>query len=497
MTIYLRPVLGFQGYDEKKSLWQLSVILVADAEPGNLTTTSSAKAAPASVPPTALWTHSRKTVYRYEFAAKLKAEESTLRYEVAGKSYDVALPAKGIAPRMFYSSCNGFSSLKAMKSVNEKNAMWSRLEREHATKPHHLLLMGGDQVYADSMWETVATMKAWSALTFDKGNAAPCTEKMTADLEKFYFELYCERWSQPEVASILARIPTLMMWDDHDIIDGWGSYPEKRQNCAVYQGMFAIARKAFAVFQRHLPEAVQTGPLGFGYTWMHQIGRLAIVGLDMRSERKADRVMSQEHWDAVYGWMSALKDVDHLLVMSSIPVVYPGFDVVERLLGFIPGQQELEDDLRDHWNSRPHKGERLRLIHRLMDLAVDKQKIRSTLLSGDVHVAALGVLESSREVQGDGRMPVVNQLISSAIVHPGPPAVMLFALRNLFASTDEVDRGIVARMIEFPGTKVSFIGKRNFLALQPDDVAEDARIWANWFVEDEKDPYTKVIHPVA
>jgi phosphodiesterase/alkaline phosphatase D-like protein len=493
MTIHLGPILGFQGYDESKATWKLSAIIVADGTPPDLKTSSATKA----IKPANLWTYKNKSVYRYDFSAKLQTAESTLTYEIAGKSYSIALPAKNIQPRLFYASCNGFSSLKVMKSVNDKNALWRDLLREHTNKPHHLFLMGGDQVYADSMWETVPTMKAWNLLTFDKGNAALFTRQMGAELEEFYFNLYCERWSQPEVAEVFARIPTLMMWDDHDIIDGWGSYPPARQNCAVYQGMFKIARKAFAVFQRHLPESVQADKLGYAYSWAHQIGKLAIVGLDMRTERSENRVMSPEHWDAVYDWIDALEDVEHLLVMSSIPVVYPGFDVVERLLGFVPGQQELEDDLRDHWNSRPHKGERLRLIHRLMALMTGERKIRPTLLSGDVHVAAAGVLESSRENATNGKTPVINQLISSAIVHPGPPAVMLFALRYLFSEQDEVDRGIMARMTEFPGTKVSFIGKRNFLALQPDDATENARLWANWFIEGEKDPYTKVIHPVA
>ncbi len=71
---------------------------------------------------------------------------------------------------------------------------------------------------------------------------------------------------------------------------------------------------------------------------------------------------------------------------------------------------------------------------------------------------------------------------------------MLFALQHLFDSEDEVDRGIVARMIDFPGTQHRFIGQRNFLSLEPDDKTSAARIWANWIVEGEDDPYVKVIH---
>ena len=29
----------------------------------------------------------------------------------------------------------------------------------------------------------------------------------------------------------------MQIWDDHDIWDGWGSYPDRMQNCPVFQGM--------------------------------------------------------------------------------------------------------------------------------------------------------------------------------------------------------------------------------------------------------------------
>jgi hypothetical protein len=72
--------------------------------------------------------------------------------------------------------------------------------------------------------------------------------------------------------------------------------------------------------------------------------------------------------------------------------------------------------------------------------------------------------------------------------------VFVFGLNHVFDSSDEIDRGIVARMMEFPGNTAKFIGNRNFLSLEPD---ASRRIWANWIVEgEEEDPYTKVIHPV-
>src|SRR3546814_922994 len=282
------------------------------------------------------------------------------------------------------------------------------------------MLMGGDQVYADSMWETVPSMQAWAGLEFGEGNKAEATDEMIGELERFYFDLYVSRWSQPEVRPMLASIPSIMMWDDHDLIDGWGSYPDDRQECDVYQKtIWPAAERTFRTFQQQLsvgeaaPNSISSR---YGFTLGHVIGGLAVLVLDMRSERKLDQVLSPKHWEAVYAWMDGLKNIDHLVIMSSIPVVYPGFETLERILGWWPGQNELEDDLADHWNSRPHKGERVRLIHRLLRLT-QTETVRPTLISGDVHVAALGYVDSKRA--GDTQGAVINQLISSGIVHPG------------------------------------------------------------------------------
>lgn len=502
MSRLMGPVLSFRGTTTDggatdATRWHLSALVVTDAEvsPLALDSTKGRQIVQAQK----LWSVRGRTAYRYLFSALLSRDKpSSLRYEVMGESFDVELPAANRPPRMAYASCNGFSSAKEGKGVDDACAMWRVMAKRHAKAPYHLLLQGGDQVYADGMWDVLPTMRAWSELRNEDANGTSFTSRMAEELEDFYFTLYTRQWSQPEIAAMLARVPTVAMWDDHDIVDGWGSYPPERQNSPVFQGLWPIARRAFATFQQHL-KADETHPAAVapehGFTMGHVVGGVALVALDMRSQRTEKQVLSLEHWNAVYDWLDTERvGLHHLLLMSSIPVVYPGFDSLERLLGAVPGRQGLEDDLRDHWNSRPHKGERLRLVHRLLRLA-EAERLRVTLVSGDVHVAALGLIESARGTRDE--CSVINQLISSGVVHPSPPAIVLFALRHLFDSTDELDRGIVARMCEFPGTQSRFVGGRNFLSLEPDDHAGPGRIWANWFVEDDPDPFVKVIHPAC
>jgi hypothetical protein len=38
------------------------------------------------------------------------------------------------------------------------------------------------------------------------------------------------------------RPPQAMVWNEHDIFEGWGSYPDIMQTCPVFQGARACAR---------------------------------------------------------------------------------------------------------------------------------------------------------------------------------------------------------------------------------------------------------------
>ncbi len=513
MAILLGPVLQFLGIQANR--WCVSVLVVTDAAAApKLQCTALA------APLTLLCTlQSGASVWRAALSVLQGAAPQRVTYSVDGKSNAIHVPAAGESPRMAYASCNGFSSPSLMKGVVDKNALWTRLMNLHLGReringrsfgPYHVLMLGGDQVYTDTFWQdpTCPDIAAWSQLPRDQRRKTPWSAAMQTQVTAFFENLYLTKWSQLEVAQTLASLPGVMMWDDHDIFDGWGSYPLEDHDCPVYQGVFAIAKTCFAVFQRQslvgtpLPSTLAgQGAFTAGY----RMGPVGLLALDMRSERSPERkragnlqsaqVMSEASWTAAYQWLDAQKDMRHLVLMSSIPVVHPSFELLEKMLGVLPGQQELEDDLRDHWTSAAHRAERLRLIHRLFACSKD-QSCRVTVVSGDVHVAAVGVLESRRD-RADSNAQVINQVTSSGIVHTPSVAMARYFLEQACLQVETVDRGITAAMYEFPTTSRRIIGARNFLTLEPDAMDDPAqRLWVNWWVENEAEPSSKVIHPV-
>ena len=521
----LGPILQFLG--SQGDHWGVCALVVqdaADAAPEFTLVDHGAAVAQASCPVPG----QPCTAWRFDFAVLQTASAQLVTYNIGAQSFAFNVPALGTMPSMAYAACNGFSSASAMKSIAVPNALWARMQRLHTLVdkvdtqtfgPYHLLLLGGDQVYSDAMWAVLPELMTWVKLDHFSKITAPFTPAMKVAVESYFSKIYMERWSQPDVAAALASMPSVMMWDDHDIMDGWGSHPADLHGCPVFQGIFNVAKAAFELFQRQMmhsgAHAPATLPGQTAHNSGYRIGAAGLLVLDMRSERSprsgdvdasggvlhAEQVMSHISWKAVYQWLDAQEaagGMQHLFVMSSIPVVHPSFEVLEKMLGIFPGQQSLEDDLRDHWTSPPHKAERLRLVHRL--LAASANGVRVTLLSGDVHVAAVGVIESDRSsASANGR--VINQLTSSGIVHSPPPGVALFFLEQACQRVDTIDRGITGTMHEFPTTSHRMIGARNFLTLQPDGKADGGlsqqRYWANWWAEGEPHPYTKVIHPVA
>jgi hypothetical protein len=108
------------------------------------------------------------------------------------------------------------------------------------------------------------------------------------------------------------------------------------------------------------------------------------------------------------------------------------------------GSVDLLDDLDDHWTARTHKKERKYLIESLQNIGA-AHNVRVTILSGDVHLAAVGRFYSALKLRVPARADqrYMANVISSAIVNKPPPAAVanLIAHRNkvhhLDSATDE------------------------------------------------------------
>lgn len=440
------PILFARGADDRSCRLAALVILPDGRPPPALVPDGGPQAVPES-----LYARFGRTVWRYDFALPVGRD---VAYRLGDISHPVATDLTGDL-RVAYVSCNGRASGDSDRPLDERNVMWRRLAAEHARAPFGLLLQGGDQLYADEVLDAHPSFRPWERCRTGHKARHPFPDEARAAAERFYLERYVALYAQPDIAAVCARVPSLMMWDDHDIVDGWGSHPAPTNDSPVGRGLFEVAREAFAVFQlARTPAEAAADTLGFAA----RFPGVTVVAPDLRSERRPERVMGPAGWATFEAGLSDAPAGDRVLVMSSVPALGPRLGWIERVSGLIPGIGKYKDDLRDQWQSHAHRAEWRRLLRTLEHHAVG-HGARITLLSGEIHLATRGEMPF-----GDGT--VLQQLVASGIAHEPPPSAYAIGL-GLLATLGEdplPDRPVRLRPV--PGCRRIYTAERNYLALE-------------------------------
>ncbi|MGF1553017.1 MAG: alkaline phosphatase D family protein [Paracoccaceae bacterium] len=414
----LGPLLFLRGIEEDGvSLAVVAVRPEAGADPVLETERGT-------VTPALLARRGGRRLLGYRFVLPARADA---RYRFDGEDYAVSADLAGDL-RLAYVSCNGKERGDTERDPAERNGLWARLAEEHRRAPFQLLLQGGDQVYADEVVEAHPLVAAWAR---GEGWSEPLDLATAGAVREALAEAYLARYetifAQPETAWVMARVPSLAMWDDHDIVDGWGSLPAAQLDAPVGRALFEAAREAFLLFQfgaaPDAPPETVADRTGASLGWHVALPGLDIVAPDLRSERRPDRVLGPTGWTAFEAVLAGC-EAERVLVMSSVPALGPRLSLVEKAMNLLPVTNKYEDDLRDQWQSRRHRAEWRRLLRGLTALH-DRDGRDVTVLSGEIHLATRATLSG-------GRTPL-HQLVASGIAHPPPPKVFATCLGVLAA----------------------------------------------------------------
>lgn len=291
------------------------------------------------------------------------------------------------------------------------------------------LLLIGDQVYADM---TGPETRRFIAQRRDPA-VPPGFE--AADFAE-YCALYHEAWSDPEVRWLLSVVPTIMIFDDHDVHDDWNTSAAWRaefeakpwwrdritgayQSYWIYQhlGNLSPAELAADETWRQVRISPVYGPgfaaavladfalradrraPGIRFSVRRDFGNVRVVVIDSRSRRVIDgtRLMVDE---PEWAWVteSVAGDWDHVVLATSLPLLLPygihGFEgwseavcagawgkrfarVAERVRRIV--------DL-EHWAAFGRSfADFERLLAELATGGYGKPPATVTVLSGDVH----------------------------------------------------------------------------------------------------------------
>ncbi|CAK7265893.1 hypothetical protein SEPCBS119000_001740 [Sporothrix epigloea] len=454
-----------------------------------------------------LYSDPRNTFWRFDLSVPMGEQESQWQYsfpdlhftsESSRRTSTFSVPAITEAMRILFYSCNGFS-IGTDEDAWSGPALWNDVIQRHAKRPFHVMIGGGDQIYNDSI-RVSGPLREWTAIGNPRRRRDfPFTEKLRAECDDFYLQNYIEWYSMEPFASINGQVPQLNLWDDHDIIDGFGSYVNDFMKCNHHlpPPVSTHTSDASQVTDYHEPDPAQlidtyVAPAMIESNYIigsrpgpyitepsHSIycklgARMAFLGIDARTERTRHQVNYSETYEQIFARLTAEfraaaaadEPIKHLILLLGIPIAYPRLTWLEnvfaspllgpvkfmnRRFGFggsffnsFDGSVDLLDDLDDHYTARAHKKERSWLIEHLQVLSAENS-VRITILGGDVHLAALGRFYAKPDLniasENDYRFMV--NVVSSAITNKPPPAAIanLLARRNkihhLNSSTDE------------------------------------------------------------
>ncbi|HEV8172199.1 MAG TPA: alkaline phosphatase D family protein [Actinoplanes sp.] len=358
-----------------------------------------------------------------------------------------------------------------------------------------LIVLLGDQVYAD---KTSAKVRRFLRRHRRPGHHAPDDQVVSFDE---YTKLYLESWRDPEVRWLFATVPSVMIFDDHEIIDDWNTSASWRQEMSrepwwherissglasywVYQHVGNLGPDELAAdplyakitaageatdllrdFGRSVDEPASAENTDRPYQWSFalDVGRTRVVMLDTRCNRVLTpgrrEMLPAKEWrwfvDQAHG------DYDHLVVGSSLPWLMPpaihdleawnervADSSRDRLAAY--GEQMRRAVDLEHWAAFNRSFDALgELFRRLGEGAARAPRDRVgaggayaapasiSVLSGDVHHSYV-----ARALMGPEVVTPIHQLTCSPI-HNQVPAPMRPLMRLSWSrSTAKAMRGV-------------------------------------------------------
>lgn len=375
-------------------------------------------------------------------------------YDYAGRFHAVDVDVTGDM-RIAFVSCNGEEEGDLDRNQSERNAMWRRLGDLHQKSPFSLMLQGGDQIYADEVTKGHHLTDDWPGHAPRDATAAELDE-LRQFLREGFIRRYLSVMSAPEFLWLASSVPSLSVWDDHDICDGWGSLKENRTNSGVGQTLFQTAREMYLLFQHAATEAdipeLFLDPEGRSLGWCYRLPDLTIFAPDLRSERTRHRIMGPAGWR---GLRQIAPEGGQVLMVSSVPLLGPRLSLVEAVMMAIPRMQHYEDDLRDQWQSRSHRKEWREMLREVLRL---RRSGPVSVISGEIHLATraeMGVKENR-----------IHQLVASGISHRAPAGAYARGLGWLAGLGEAPLPEHPIRILPLPGQRQRYMAERNFLVLE-------------------------------
>ncbi|MGC5329550.1 alkaline phosphatase D family protein [Micromonospora sp. DT62] len=175
-----------------------------------------------------------------------------------------------------------------------------------ATDVPDLLVLLGDQVYADV---TSPTVRRLLKRRRRRPKGAPGDQVVSFDE---YTKLYLESWRDPEIRWLFSTVPSVMIFDDHEVIDDWNTSASWRSDMREqpwWAERITSGLASYWVYQ-HLgnlsPDEIAADPV-YAKVVAAEDATGVLREFGQRVDTEADLAHDTERWRAVqYQWSYAL-----------------------------------------------------------------------------------------------------------------------------------------------------------------------------------------------
>ena len=303
--------------------------------------------------------------------------------------------------------------------------LWPHFDEQLRERNASFVIGGGDQMYCDThgrykqsshqqnkpqiedLWDWLAKHKKTLASAFNIDTAS--NESIDEDgikqyLKQLYRTYYRIYWNTPAMLETFRKFPQYMIWDDHEIMDGWGSLTKSERankldhifqwdnhqlNEKICQLAFKAASEVYLEYQHNHNPSTPTDQWDYSFIK----GETGFYVLDMRGHHDVEnndgeRLLGKQQMARLIAWLKkpetiALKAV---FIVSPVPVVHWN-DKIMNSIDLLLAVGGTKDDAQDEWGNDTNITERNLLLGHLGTFS-DKHKIPVTFLSGDVHCAS-------------------------------------------------------------------------------------------------------------
>jgi len=258
---------------------------------------------------------------------------------------------------LLFGSCReapGVRPSSAHVAPDALQAYGARMAGRHHDEWPHLLLLVGDQIYADD------TSPAVQDRIRAKRDIRRGAKKQVADFEEYTW-LYDESWSEPTMRWLLSTLPSSMIFDDHDVRDDWNTSHAWRvdmQRTDWWDERITSALASYWIYQhlgnlsparlaedelyaqvRNVPDAAPVlrafaraadreadGAKGAMWSFRQDLGPVRLLVVDSRCGRILADGRRSMISDAEFDWVERQVEDSafrHLVVVTSMPWLLP------------------------------------------------------------------------------------------------------------------------------------------------------------------------------